>query len=108
MEQELLKVIKTYFGDVPLRAITALAIAQFQKLRKEPPIDKLAANGTPVSQGATFTSPLTGAVMKSHASNRTINMNVAALGRVLKYVGSWAAIEKQVERLGLDPFPLTE
>lgn len=95
LEQELLSVTRAYFGDIPLQAITASAIAQFQKLRKEPPSSTNLAG----MDAGIFKSPFTGNEIKSRASNRTINMNVSALARVLKFAGRWQGVEKQVEML---------
>ncbi len=62
-EEERLISLKRYFGDVPLTAITAKAIAEFQRARHE--------NGI---------------------ANRTINMDVGVLSRVLKSCGRWRAL----------------
>src|SRR3954447_22381559 len=55
LEEERLSLVKKHFGDVPLSAITASAIAEFQRTRHEAGI-----------------------------ANRTINMDVGVLSRVLK------------------------
>jgi hypothetical protein len=57
-EQERLTLVKRHFGDVPLTAITATAIADFQRTRHDAGI-----------------------------ANRTINMDVGVLSRVLKSCG---------------------
>jgi hypothetical protein len=58
LEEERLSLVKKHFGDVPLSAITATAIAEFQRTRHEAGI-----------------------------ANRTINMDVGVLSRVLKSCG---------------------
>ena len=61
LEEERLSLVKKHFGDVPLSAITAAAIAEFQRTRHEAGI-----------------------------ANRTINMDVGVLSRVLKSCGRGA------------------
>ena len=62
--------VKKHFGDVPLSAITATAIAEFQHTRHEAGI-----------------------------ANRTINMDVGVLSRVLKSCGRWRALADHVKNL---------
>lgn len=69
-EQERLVFIKRHFGDVPLSTITATAIAEFQRTRHEAGI-----------------------------ANRTINMDVGVLSRVLKSCGRWRALAEHVRNL---------
>jgi integrase len=70
LEQERLVLVTRHFGDVPLSAITAKAIADFQRSRHEAGI-----------------------------ANRTINMDVGVLSRVLKYCGRWRALSDHVRNL---------
>jgi len=58
------------FGDVPLSAITATAIAELQRTRHEAGI-----------------------------ANRTINIDVGVLSRVLKSCGRWRALTDHVKNL---------
>ena len=69
-EEERLISLKRYFGDVPLTAITAKAIADYQRGRHE-----------------------------KGAANRTINMDVGVLSRVLKSRGRWRALVDHVRNL---------
>lgn len=69
-EEERLISLKRHFGDVPLTAITAKAIAEYQRKRHE--------NG---------------------AANRTINMDVGVLSRVLKSCGRWRGLADHVRNL---------
>jgi hypothetical protein len=62
--------VKKHFKDVRLSAITATAITKYQRVRKDAGI-----------------------------SPRTINMDVAALSRVLKYCGRWRSLQEHVEFL---------
>ena len=62
--------LKRHFGDVPLTAITAKAIADYQRTRHE-----------------------------KGAANRTINMDVGVLSRVLKSCGRWRALADHVRNL---------
>jgi len=62
-EEERLISLKRYFGDVPLTALTAKAIADYQRGRHD-----------------------------KGAANRTINMDVGVLARVLKSCGRWRAL----------------
>ena len=70
LEEERLSLVKKHFGDVPLSAITATAIADFQRTRHEAGI-----------------------------ANRTINMDVGVLSRVLKSCGRWRALADHVQNL---------
>src|SRR3954468_24078364 len=70
LEEERLSLVKKHFGDVPLAAITASAIAEFQRTRHEAGI-----------------------------ANRTINMDVGVLSRVLKACGRWRALADRVHNL---------
>src|SRR2546422_2177409 len=70
LEEERLSLVKKHFGDVPLSAITATAIAEFQRTRHEAGI-----------------------------ANRTINMDVGVLSRVLKSCGRWRALADHVHSL---------
>jgi integrase len=70
LEEERLSLVKKHFGDVPLAAITATAIAEFQRTRHEAGI-----------------------------ANRTINMDVGVLSRVLKFCGRWRALADHVKNL---------
>jgi hypothetical protein len=68
LEEERLSIVKKHFGDVPLSAITATAIADFQRVRHDAGI-----------------------------ANRTINMDVGVLSRVLKFCGRWRALADHVK-----------
>ncbi len=70
LEEERLILVTKHFGDVPLSAITATAIAEFQRTRHEAGI-----------------------------ANRTINMDVGVLSRVLKSCGRWRALADHVRNL---------
>ncbi|MCC6269637.1 MAG: site-specific integrase, partial [Dehalococcoidia bacterium] len=70
LERERLSIVRQHFGDVRLSSITALDIAEFQRVRK--------ARGI---------------------ANRTINMDVGALGRVLAHTGSWRRLKEHVRPL---------
>jgi len=71
LEDERLSIVKKHFGeDVPLSAITATAIADFQRSRHE-----------------------------AGRANRTINMDVGVLSRVLKFCGRWRALADHVKNL---------
>jgi len=70
LEEERLSLVKKHFGDVALSAITATAIAEFQRTRHEAGI-----------------------------ANRTINMDVGVLSRVLKSCGRWRALADHVHNL---------
>src|SRR6266853_5405232 len=70
LEEERLSLVKRHFGDVPLAAITATTIAGFQRARHEAGI-----------------------------ANRTINMDVGVLSRVLKSCGRWPALAEHVRNL---------
>ena len=70
LEEERLSLVKKHFGDVPLSAITAAAIAEFQRTRHDAGI-----------------------------ANRTINMDVGVLSRVLKSCGRWRALADHVHNL---------
>jgi integrase len=70
LEEERLSIVKKQFGDVPLSAITATTIADFQRARHDAGI-----------------------------ANRTINMDVGVLSRVLKFCGRWRALADHVHNL---------
>ena len=70
LEEERLSLVKKHFGDVPLATITATTIAGFQRTRHEAGI-----------------------------ANRTINMDVGVLSRVLKSCGRWRALADHVRSL---------
>jgi len=70
LEEERLSLVKKHFGDVPLSAITATSIAEFQRTRHDAGI-----------------------------ANRTINMGVGVLSRVLKSCGRWRALADHVKNL---------
>src|SRR5688572_21882758 len=70
LEEERLVLVQRHFGDVPLSAITAKAIADFQRRRHDAGI-----------------------------ANRTINMDVGVLSRVLKSCGRWRALADHVRNL---------
>jgi hypothetical protein len=70
LEGERLSLVKKHFGDVLLAAITATMIAEFQRTRHEAGI-----------------------------ANRTINMDVGVLSRVLKSCGRWRALAEHVRNL---------
>jgi hypothetical protein len=67
-EEERLITLKRHFGDVPLTAITAKVIADYQRTRHD-----------------------------KGAANRTINMDVGVLSRVLKSRGCWRASGPRAE-----------
>src|SRR5262245_36988198 len=69
-EEERLITLKRHFGDVPLTAITAKVIADYQRKRHD-----------------------------KGAANRTINMDVGVLSRVLKSCGRWRALADHVRNL---------
>src|SRR5215469_10549862 len=70
LEIERLNMVKKFFGDSRLSAITPVAIQRYQQERK-----------------------------KCGIANRTINMDVGALSRTLKHFGLWRAIEERVKQL---------
>jgi integrase len=70
LEEERLSLVKKHFGDVPLSAITAKSIAEFQRTRYDAGI-----------------------------ANRTINMDVGVLSRVLKSCGRWQPLSDHVRKL---------
>ena len=70
LEEERLVLVQRHFGDVPFSAITAQAIANFQRSRHEAGI-----------------------------ANRTINMDVGVLSRVLKSCGRWRPLADHVHNL---------
>ena len=70
LEEERLSLVKRHFGDMPLPAITAAAIADFQRARHDAGI-----------------------------ANRTINMDVGVLSRVLRSCGRWRAMAEHVHNL---------
>lgn len=77
LESERLSLVKQHFGDVKLTAITPAAIAAFQRARHE-----------------------------AGVANRTINMDVGALRRVLKKFGRWRMLEDRVENLPENAKPI--
>ena len=70
LEEERLSIVKKHFGDVLLTAITATTIAEFQHARHD-----------------------------AGKANRTINMDVGVLSRVLKFCGRWRALADHVKNL---------
>lgn len=70
LEAERLSIVKRHFGDVRLSGISAHSIAEYQNRR-------LAAG----------------------KSNRTVNMDVGALTRVLKHCGRWRRLREHVHLL---------
>ncbi len=70
LEEERLVLVQRYFGDAPLSAITSKAIADFQRSRHDAGI-----------------------------ANRTINMDVGVLSRVLKSCGRWRSLADHVRNL---------
>ena len=70
LEHERLSLIKQHFGDVKLSGITPETIAGYQKTRHE-----------------------------AGTANRTINMDVGALRRVLKHCSRWQALQHRVQNL---------
>lgn len=70
LEKERLSIVKRHFGDVRLTTLTAASIAQFQHVRHA-----------------------------AGLANRTINMDVGVLSRVLKFTGKWRSIKDHVEML---------
>ncbi len=70
LEAERLSMVKAHFKDVRLSHITAASIASYQRVRKQ-----------------------------AGRSNRTINMDVGALSRVLKHAGRWRSLEQHVDFL---------
>jgi integrase len=70
LEEERLTIVKKHFGDAPLSAITATIVADFQRARHDAGI-----------------------------ANRTINMDVGVLSRVLKFCGRWRALADHVHNL---------
>jgi integrase len=69
-EQERLVFIKRHFGDIPLSAITAAKIAEYQRARHD-----------------------------AGRANRTINMDVGVFSRLLKFCGRWRALADHVHNL---------
>src|SRR5215472_12102108 len=74
LEIERLNMVKKFFGDFRLSAITPAAIQRYQQERK-----------------------------KCGIANRTINMDVGALSRTLKHYGLWRAIEERIKQLPETP-----
>src|SRR5688572_9794688 len=70
LEEERLSIVKKHFGDVLLSAITATTIADFQHSRHD-----------------------------AGKANRTINMDVGVLSRVLKFCGRWRVLADHVKNL---------
>ena len=70
LERERLSMVTKFFGDTRIASITPAEIQRYQQGRKN--------NGT---------------------ANRTINMDVGALSRVLKHFGLWRTIEERVRQL---------
>jgi integrase len=70
LEEERLSIVKRHFRDVPVTKITAAGIADFQQARH-----------------------------KAGIANRTINMDVGALSRVLKSCGHWRPLADYVHAL---------
>lgn len=74
LEQERLSIIKKHFKDVALTSVSASAIAAYQKVRKE-----------------------------SGTANRTNNMDVGVLSRVLAFCGHWRRLKEHVKLLEDQP-----
>ncbi len=70
LEKERLSIVKAHFGDVRLAAITPDAITTFQQVRHD-----------------------------GNISNRTINMDVGVLSRVLQFCERWRALKDHVHFL---------
>jgi integrase len=70
LETERLSMVKKSFGDIRIARISPASIQRYQQERKK--------NGT---------------------ANRTINMDVGALSRVLKHFGLWRTMEERVKQL---------
>ncbi|WP_157898597.1 hypothetical protein [Luteitalea pratensis] len=70
LEEERLSIVEQHFGDVLLSAITTTTIAYFQHLRHD-----------------------------AGRANRTINMDVGVLSRVLTFCGGWRALADHVKNL---------
>ncbi len=70
LEAERLSIVKKHFGDAKLTSITPQAVARYQAARHEAGI-----------------------------ANRTINMDVGALRRVLKHFGQWRRFQDRVQNL---------
>ncbi len=77
LETERLAIVKKHFGDLKLTSITPASIAHFQEVRHEAGI-----------------------------ANRTINMDVGVLRRVLKHAGRWKALEDHVANLPENQKPI--
>jgi integrase len=77
LEAERLSLVKKHFGDTKLTAVTSEAIATYQRSRHEAGI-----------------------------ANRTINMDVGALRRVLKQCGRWRMIQDRVQNLPENQRPI--
>ena len=70
LERERLSLVKQHFGDVRLSGLTREAIAGYQQARHDAGI-----------------------------ANRTVNMDVGVLRRVLKHCGRWRALQDHVQNL---------
>jgi integrase len=77
LETERLIMVKRFFGDTRISSVTPGAIQRYQQERK-----------------------------KQGTANRTINMDVGALSRVLKHFGLWRTIEERVKQLPETASPL--
>jgi integrase len=77
LESERLDMVKKFFGNTRLTAITPAAIQRYQQERK-----------------------------KNGIANRTVNMDIGALSRSLKHYGLWRAIEDRVNQLPETPSPI--
>lgn len=77
LEGERLSLVKKYFGDVKLTAITHHGIAAYQRVRHDGGI-----------------------------ANRTINMDIGALRRVLKQFGRWRILQDRVHNLPENAQPI--
>ncbi len=77
LEGERLSIVKKHFGDAKLTSITPQAVARYQKTRHEVGI-----------------------------ANRTINMDIGALRRVLKHFGQWRRFQDRVKNLPENQKPI--
>ncbi len=90
LETERLSIVKQYFGDIRLTAITPDGIRQFQRDRQN---------------GKVKTKDRSGRTVK--AANRTVNMDVGALLRVLDFCGHLRGLKDRLKRVHPLPEPET-
>jgi integrase len=88
LETERLSIVKQYFGDIRLTVITPDGIAQFQGDRQN---------------GKVRTKDRAGRKVK--AANRTVNMDVGALLRVLDFCGHLRRLKDRLKRIHPLPEP---